>query len=226
MQIPKRRVLIAIGALAIVVAAAATAYGAGGSGGTITACVTHSSGALYKAKKCAKGDAKLSWSQVGPQGPQGPRGLQGPQGEKGAPGAPGAKGETGATGPQGPGALPISSFISSAQSGPQPAGSAGPWSFTLTCSPGGPATFTTHGPGNIGGTTSLAGGGAKAETFVGALGPIGGGANSAIGEGGQMSLADFLQSGSTLYQLNVLITASNGGLFEVCNAVGDVIPIS
>lgn len=225
MQIPRRRVLVAMGALAIVVAAAATAYGAGGGGGTITVCVTHSSGALYKAKKCAKGDAKLSWSKVGPQGPQGARGPQGQKGETGAAGAPGAKGETGATGPQGPGAIPISLNISSAQPGAQPAGSAGPWSFTLTCSPGGPATFAIHGPGNVGGTTSLATGGAKGETYVGGMGAIGGGATSAIGNGGQMSLADFLQSGSTLYQLNVLITAVPG-LFEVCNVVGDAVPVS
>lgn len=226
MQIPKRRVLVAMGALAIVVAAAATAYGAGGGGGTITACVTRSNGTLYTAKKCAKHDTKLSWSKEGPQGPRGDRGPQGQKGEPGAPGAPGAKGDTGPTGPQGPGAVPISLNISSAQSGAQPAGAAGPWSFTLTCSPGGPASFTIHGPGNVGGTTSLATGGAKAETYVGGMGSIGGGATSAIGNGGQMSVADFLQSGSTLYQLNVLITATNGGLFEICDVVGDAVPVS
>jgi hypothetical protein len=225
MQIPKRRVFVAIGALAIVVAAAATAYGAGGGGGAITVCVTHSDGTLYKAKKCAKHDAKLSWNKEGPQGPQGPRGAQGPQGEKGAAGTPGAKGETGATGPQGPGAIPILLSISAANAGPQPAGSAGPWSFTYTCAPGGPATFIVHGPGEIGGTTSIAPPGVKGETFVTRMTSIGGGFSSVVGDERQMSLAFFLQSGSTLYQLNVLLSAESG-LFEICRADGDVIPVS
>lgn len=65
---------------------------------TITVCVTHHGGALYKAKKCVKGDRALSWSRQGPPGPaggpgpqgiQGERGIQGTQGTPGSPGAPG-----------------------------------------------------------------------------------------------------------------------------------------
>lgn len=219
MQIPKRRALVTTGALAIVVAAAATAYGAAGGGGTITVCVTHSNGTLYQAKKCAKHDTKLSWGKEGPRGPQGATGATG------APGAPGAKGDTGNTGPQGPGAIPIALNITSAQSGPQPVGTAGPWSFTFTCAPGGPATFTVHGPGEVGGTTSIAAGGAKGETFVGAMGSIGGGASAAVGNGHQMSQQLFLQSGSTLYQLNILMSAELV-LFESCSLSGDAIPVS
>jgi hypothetical protein len=115
----------------------------------------------------------------------------------------------------------IQASTTSAQSGEQPAGSAGPWTFTLTCGAGGPATLTTHGPGTIGGTTSLATGGNQAATYVGAPGAIGGGATAAIGQGGQMSQTVFLQSGTTIMKVQWLMTASNGGLFESCTVVGD-----
>jgi hypothetical protein len=154
----------------------------------------------------------------------GPAGARGPQGAAGAPGTPGTPGETGHIGAQGPGAIPISLSTTSALAGAQPAGTAGPWSFTLTCAPGGPATFTVHGPGSIGGTTVI--GGSPATSYVGGMGPIGGGAASGVGNGGNMSLSDHLHSGSTLYELNVLISASNGGLFENCNVVGAAIPTS
>ena len=56
---------------------------ASSSGGTITVGVSHKRGTLYKAKKCAKGDKKLSWNKVGPQAPQGSSGATGPQGPAG-----------------------------------------------------------------------------------------------------------------------------------------------
>jgi hypothetical protein len=73
-------------------------------GGTITVCVSHKGGTLYKAKKCKKHDSKLSW------------GKQGPQGATGAPGGAGAKG---ATGPQGPGGS-ILTFDGTATASPTP----------------------------------------------------------------------------------------------------------
>jgi hypothetical protein len=115
----------------------------------------------------------------------------------------------------------IYSSTSSASSGAQAAGIAGPWSFTLNCPPSGPASFTIHGPGTVGGTTSIAAGGNAGTTYVGAPGSIGSGASSNAGTGAQMSVNDFLQSGSTIAEVRVLITASNGGLFEDCTVIGD-----
>jgi pilus assembly protein FimV len=152
-------------------------------------------------------------------------GLVGQTGSAGTAGAPGAAGAPGTQGPQGPGALPIVASTTSATAGAQPAGTAGPWSFTLTCGGGG-ATFTIHGPGTVGGTTSLASGVGAATTYVGTSGSIGSGANSSIGSGGQMSQTEFLQSGSTLYEVKMLMTAVNGGLFNNCTLVGDAIPVS
>lgn len=66
-------------AAAAALIAAGSAYAlASSSGGTITVCVNHKDGSLYKAGKCAKHDHKLSWNQQGPQGTQGPQGPQGP----------------------------------------------------------------------------------------------------------------------------------------------------
>jgi hypothetical protein len=39
--------------------------------------VSHTGGTLYKAKKCAKHDTRLSWNKVGPQGPPGANGAPG-----------------------------------------------------------------------------------------------------------------------------------------------------
>src|SRR4051794_22877585 len=46
-------------------------------GGKITACVKKSDGTLYSAKKCAKGDKKLTWNKQGVAGPAGPDGKAG-----------------------------------------------------------------------------------------------------------------------------------------------------
>jgi len=82
-----------LGAAALLIAAGGGYALASSSGGTITVCVRHNGGALYKAGKCAKHDSALSWNR------QGPAGLQGPQGPAGAPGAPGVPGVPGARGP-------------------------------------------------------------------------------------------------------------------------------
>jgi hypothetical protein len=50
---------------------------ASSGGGTITVCVSHNGGSLYKAKKCAKRDKSLSWNRVGSPGPQGGTGPAG-----------------------------------------------------------------------------------------------------------------------------------------------------
>ncbi|HEY1519402.1 MAG TPA: hypothetical protein VGL78_00280 [Solirubrobacteraceae bacterium] len=88
---------ITVGVIAVA-AVAGAAYGATTSGGTISVCARRSGGALYKAKKCAKHDKKLTWNQQGPSGPQGPKGstgATGPQGPGGLQGPPGAQGVAG-----------------------------------------------------------------------------------------------------------------------------------
>jgi hypothetical protein len=53
---------------------------ASSSAGTITACVSHRDGTLYRASTCRANDKKLTWDEQGPIGPRGLRGLSGPPG--------------------------------------------------------------------------------------------------------------------------------------------------
>lgn len=89
-----KRLLASRGTTAVLVAVAMLlvaggTYALASGGGTITVCVHKHGGALYKAKKCKKGDKKLSWNK---QGRQGNPGATGAKGATGAPGAPGAAG--------------------------------------------------------------------------------------------------------------------------------------
>jgi hypothetical protein len=92
-----------VGAAAVVALAVAggVAEASGSGGGTVTVCVKHDGGGLYKAKKCAAKDKKLSWAKQGPAGPRGATGAAGPKGATGAKGAAGAKGVPGIQGVQG-----------------------------------------------------------------------------------------------------------------------------
>ena len=83
----------ALAAVALLLAGGGTYALASSAASTITVCVKHKGGALYKAKKCAKHDGKLSWNK---QGPAGNSGSQGPKGN---------------TGPQGPGATTIATTL-------------------------------------------------------------------------------------------------------------------
>jgi hypothetical protein len=85
----------ALAAAALLIAGGGAYALASSSGGTITVCVMHTGGRLYKAKTCAKRDSKLTWNK---QGAQGVQGVQGPQGVEGAQGLPGASGQPGANG--------------------------------------------------------------------------------------------------------------------------------
>jgi hypothetical protein len=99
------KVAIAVGVVALLVVGGGAYALASSTNVTITVCVSHNGGTLYRAKRCAKRDKQLSWSKQGPTGPQGkqgPRGIQGPQGSQGAQGVQGAKGDTGGVGPVGP----------------------------------------------------------------------------------------------------------------------------
>lgn len=98
---------------ALVLAGAGGAYAAAGAGSpSITACVRHRSGVLYVGRRCARGDAPLSWNAVGPSGPPGQTGAPG---VPGPPGIPGPQGDPGPSGvvdatnviDQVPGPLPL-----------------------------------------------------------------------------------------------------------------------
>jgi hypothetical protein len=85
--------------LAVVLAMSGGAVAATGgftSGGKLQACVNREGGLrLLKAGgKCKKGQAPVSWSQVGPKGPAGVEGPAGAAGAAGTPGTPGASAVT------------------------------------------------------------------------------------------------------------------------------------
>jgi hypothetical protein len=87
---------------AVVLVAAASLVGTGAYalasstvGGTITVCVGHKSGALYRATKCAKRDKRLTWNNQGVPGPQGAAGSNGATGMQGPQGNPGTDGTNG-----------------------------------------------------------------------------------------------------------------------------------
>jgi hypothetical protein len=97
----------ALAAAALLIAGGGAYALASSSGGTITVCVMHIGGALYKAKTCAKRDSKLRWNNQGAQGvqgvqgPQGAQGVQGVQGPQGVQGAQGLRGDSGPPGANG-----------------------------------------------------------------------------------------------------------------------------
>ncbi|HEY1420000.1 MAG TPA: hypothetical protein VGG90_04745 [Candidatus Dormibacteraeota bacterium] len=76
-------VVTAVAILAVVAVGGASAARRGGD--TITVCVHHRGGGLYRSRgRCARHDSKLK--SAGAQGPQGIQGVQGPQGAQGIPG--------------------------------------------------------------------------------------------------------------------------------------------
>ena len=112
---------MAVALTSLVIATSSGAYAAvTASSAAITACVRHRSGVLYTARRCARGDALLSWNVTGAAGAPGPAGGQGPPGAAGPPGAPGPGGAPGPSGVvdatnvmnQVPGPLPVfASFV-------------------------------------------------------------------------------------------------------------------
>jgi hypothetical protein len=111
-------------------------------------------------------------------------------------------------------------FASTTSPNTTPAGSVGPWSVSLNCNSTGFARIKITGPGSAGGTTSRSVNEGAANTFVGALAPIGAGYLATADTDEQVNLTVFLKSGSTLAEVNLLLTANNGGLFENCDAIG------
>ena len=114
MKLPRPHVaLIGAGAALVLAAGVAIPVAAltGSSPVTYYACVTTKTGVLKivsKSAKCAAGQHKISWNNVGPSGPAGPRGPQGAQGVQGA------RGPQGPQGVQGPAGEVASYFDSSA----------------------------------------------------------------------------------------------------------------
>jgi hypothetical protein len=79
------KVAIAAGALALLIVGGGAYALASSNNVTLTVCVSHNGGTLYRAKTCAKHDKRLSWNKQGPTGATGPQGKQGAQGLRGCP---------------------------------------------------------------------------------------------------------------------------------------------
>jgi hypothetical protein len=97
-----------VGGVVTVVAlgVAGVAYAAGGgpfagASAASQVCVHRTSGDLYAAARCSRGDRRFTGSLRGPRGPVGAAGSAGPTGVKGSTGAAGATGAAGPTGPTG-----------------------------------------------------------------------------------------------------------------------------
>jgi hypothetical protein len=88
-------------AAAVLLLCGASGYAIAQSGSaapkTIKACAKKS-GALRLAKKCRKGERRVTWAVKGPAGLTGPAGAAGPAGQDGAQGASGTSGANGTSG--------------------------------------------------------------------------------------------------------------------------------
>lgn len=188
----------------------------GGTG--YAATQLHSGAGAAKSKKAAKAVTKsevnkliagyLKAHHVGAVGPAGPQGASGGAGAEGK------------TGPQGPGAQRID-VEQLGELAATKIATVGIWTLTLTCKNTG-ASVVINGPGQfrytesfgpIGGTASTASNEVTVDGFT-----------SGVGNGAQQGIHGFLTSGTTMEQLDLEITATNGGLFESCGVVGDAIP--
>jgi hypothetical protein len=70
--------LCSVAALAVAVIACGAAYAASAAKSrTITVCVHHNGGGLYRAARCDAHDSRLTWNAQGPAGPRGPAGAKG-----------------------------------------------------------------------------------------------------------------------------------------------------
>jgi hypothetical protein len=187
---------IALSAVALVCAVGGGAYAASRSRGKITVCVNHAGGGLYKAKKCAKHDASLTWNQTGIQGIQGKPGIQGPPG---------------------PGASLVSA---SAAAGTTTTGKiAGTWTYLLGCTTAAPfnqVDFKLTGPGLV----ALSGIDKAGVDVAAGETPIGDGYER-IFQGGPIVYTIVLQNGSTAVQAHLYVQGSSP-----CSVFGSTIPLS
>jgi hypothetical protein len=153
---------------------------------------------------------------------RGATGLTGPRGPAGT------NGTNGGTGPQGPGASHIDG-TETGNTSVTPVATAGLWTVSLGCSASGfRATLAIDGPGTYWATKTIGAANAGAASSFEGNGTVSAGspgfALAADGQQGGESVV--LESGSTRMQLNVQVTATNGGLFETCRVVGNAIPVS
>lgn len=81
-RLSRSAVLLVVAAL-VLTGGGAYALASSLSSRTITVCVTHKGGALYRAKSCKRHDKKLSWNKQGPAGATGATGATGPAGPPG-----------------------------------------------------------------------------------------------------------------------------------------------
>jgi hypothetical protein len=98
-----RRVLASRAACAaaagiLVLLLAGGGYAIATSTGTITVCVRHSDGTLYKARTCKKHDKPLTWNIQGVPGKNGTNGTNGTNGSNGTNGTSGTNGTNGVNG--------------------------------------------------------------------------------------------------------------------------------
>ena len=218
------RTALAAGFAALLIGAAGGAFAASG-GGAITVCVKKHGGALYKASKCAKGDAKLTWNRVGPRGSNGSNGANG------------SNGSGGAAGPQGPGATAIDTLVAhSPYASPTFAtiGTFGPLTLSLACEDtsvtsevlhaASSATgwsdlgsFQVNGPSANGTPTELSNGLTSAPQQVFAIN--GSNASSYI-----TTVHLYFYSGQNVYNVSLIVDA--GAIGGACTVVGTVTPAS
>jgi hypothetical protein len=186
----------AVGALMLLGAGGGYALAAGSSGSAIHACVHKHGGDIYMAKRCAKGDKRITWSKVGPQGQPGIPGVRGIQGIQGQPGS------------QGPGATYFAWDPSgTASTTPVQIGTIGPWAVNGTCFQSGTQTtieVTITGPG--GRTDGFGTLGTTSFTERGTFGPQ---TNGSIFGGASLTTTPNEESAE------VLMIPTSGGAVEV-----------
>jgi hypothetical protein len=202
---------VAFGIATLLVSAAAVYALASTGAKSISVCVKHTGGVLYRAKRCAKHDQKLTWNKRGPQGATGP---------------------TGHTGPQGPGATYLVYDASGAASPtPTPIGAIGPWTITGTCqASAGTTTIVIDQTGPAAHEDSflvVSGMGAFASSQT--VGPF---ANSPFTQFESTSTTPKTTSGQTFYTptrgpaIEVMTTASvAGGATNTCHFTAVVTPV-
>ena len=103
----KKRVWIALGAIAALLAAGAAYATIPGGTGVINGCYEKRTGILRvidadAGAKCLSFETPISWNVGGPTGPKGPQGDPGPVGDKGPAGDKGPTGDPGPAGDKGP----------------------------------------------------------------------------------------------------------------------------
>jgi hypothetical protein len=133
-QLPgvRRAPLVALGVVAVLAAGGGAYAATSNNAGTITACVQHGGGTIYRARHCARHDQTLRWNAIGRRGATGSRGPIGPPG----------------IGTQGP-AGPTASSVASAT--PNPATAIDPIAFSDVLS----TTVTTTASSQVIGNASI-----------------------------------------------------------------------